>query len=86
MREARAKRRIDLGVGGEDDQPARRDRKLRRGAAIGAVLGVMREQDAAVHQDDDDERKIDGERGGAPGRGPTPHDGAPAMSMNAAAA
>jgi hypothetical protein len=35
----------------------------------------MGEHHAAVHQDDDNERVVDGERRGAPGRGPTPLDG-----------
>ena len=42
---------------------------------VGAELGVMGEQHAAVHQDDDNEREVDGERRGAPGRGPAPLDG-----------
>jgi len=35
----------------------------------------MGEHHAAVHQDDDNERVVGGERRGAPGRGPTPLDG-----------
>ena len=74
-RKARGQYRIDPGGGGVDDQPARGDRELHGEVFVGDEYGVIGEQQAAVHQDDDKERVVEGERRGAPGRGSAPHDG-----------
>jgi hypothetical protein len=52
-RKARSQCRIDLGDGGVNDQPARGDRELHGDVFVGDEYGVIGEQQAAVHQDDD---------------------------------
>ena len=66
---------VDPGAIGIDDQPGRRDRELLRGVAVSDELAVMRQRNAPVHQDDDNQRVVGAERRGAQGRRSTPHDG-----------
>jgi hypothetical protein len=51
------------------------DRELHGDVFVGDEYGVIGEQQAAVHQGDDKERVVDGERGGSPGRSSAPLDG-----------
>lgn len=74
-REACSEPRLDPGIGGVDDQSAGPDRNLRGGAAIGSELGRVRKRDTAVHQENNDQRVVDGQPARAPGRGPAPLDG-----------
>ena len=47
--------------------PPAANRELHGDVFVGEEYGVIGEQQAAVHQDDDKERVVDGERRGAPG-------------------
>ena len=64
--------RIDLGVGGVDDQGAGGDGRRLGEAAVDAEVGVVSDQQPSVHQHHHDEAVVGSERRGAPGCGASP--------------
>ncbi len=73
--EARDQFSVDLGAVGIEKQSARGDRQLHGDAFVSTIHGVPADQQAAVHQQEDKESVIAGQRRSAPHGGSAPFDG-----------